>query len=82
MLWVKTPKADRKKREKARKNLFRLDRFRVLILVGTLGVPAITFAIIRMLTLASKPYIVKMSYSLDKELVFLKRVGTFGRLQE
>lgn len=82
MLWLKSPKADRKKREKAKKNIFRLDRFRVLLLVCTFGVPAITFAILRMLTLATKPYIIKMSYSVDKELVFLKRVGTFGRLHE
>lgn len=82
LLWVKSPKAERKKREKARKNIFRLDRFRVLILVGTVGVPAIAFGLLRMLTRITQCYIVKMSYSVDKELIFLKRVGTLGRLRE
>lgn len=82
LLWVKSPKAERKKREKARKNIFRLDRFRVLLLIGTVGVPAIAFGILRMLTRITQCYIVKMSYSVDKELIFLKRVSTFGRLKE
>jgi hypothetical protein len=66
MLWMKSPKADRKKREKARKNIFRLDRFRVIILVGAIAVPALTFAVLRLLTRLTRPYIVKMSYSIDK----------------
>lgn len=81
MIWMKSPKADRKKREKARKNIFRLDRFRVLVLVGSVIIPGLTFAVLRLITRLTRQYIVKMSYSIDKELVFLKRVGTFGKLQ-
>lgn len=66
MFWIKSPKADRKKREKARKNIFRLDRFRVLVLVGAVVIPGLTFAMLRLLTKLTRPYIVKMSYSIDK----------------
>lgn len=81
-MWAKTPKAERKKREKARKNIFRLDRFRVILLLGTLLVPGLSFIILKLLTNLTRMYIIKMSYSVDKELIFLKRVGLLGRLRE
>nr|BAJ99754.1 predicted protein [Hordeum vulgare subsp. vulgare] len=59
-----------------------LDVARLFTPISTLGVFYIIQATMKLITQVGGQYAIKVSYSKDKELIFVKRVNNFGQVEE
>jgi len=63
-------------------NPYSVDVARLFTPISTLGIYYIIYATMKAITHFAGQYAIKVSYSKDRELLFVKRVNNFGMIEE